>query len=98
MYDCRNFIYILFLTLIKTMIIFLLVFMSYEIIIFNHSLGESIANVCKIPYDLSLTVTSMGFVNNVTVVFTSFEMLCIGYIIFCLREIRLLRRIFNCLH
>jgi len=70
-------------------------FIIYEMIILNHSLGISIADSMGIPYDMALTITSLGFVNNVTVVFTVFELIFIGYIISKLNKNKRMNRLFT---
>lgn len=93
-YDFKDFLYIVLTSIVKTMIYLMISFIIYEMIILNHSLGISIADSMGIPYDMALTITSLGFVNNVTVVFTVFELIFIGYIISKLNKNKRMNRLF----
>lgn len=94
-YDFKDFLYIVLTSIVKTMIYLMFTFIIYGIILFNHSLGISIADSMSIPYDMDLTITSLGFVNNVTVVFTVFELIFIGYIISKLNKNKRMNRLFT---
>lgn len=94
-YDFKDSLYIVLTNVVKTMLYFAFVFIIGEIILFNHSLGISIADSMGIPYDMALTITSLGFVNNVTVVFTVFELIFIGYIISKLNKNKRMNQLFT---
>ena len=81
MLDIYDYLYIVCTTIIKTIIIFIGGALLYCLIAYNHSLGISWADNMGIPYDMALTVTSLGFVNNVMVVFTVFDLIIFGVII-----------------
>ena len=94
-YDFKDFLYIVLTSIVKTMIYLMIFFIIFEMIIFNHSLGISIADSMGIPYDLALTIMSLGFVNNVTVVFTVLELIFIGYIISKLNKNKRMNQLFT---
>lgn len=48
-----------------------------------------------IPYDMALTVTSLGFVNNIMVVFTVFDLIIFGVIVNKLNKYKTMNRLFN---
>lgn len=95
MLDFSDYLYIVCISIVKTIIIFIGVFLLSNLIIYNHSLGISIADTMQIPYDLALTINSLGFVNNITVVFTVFELIFIGIIISRLNKYRTIHKLFN---
>lgn len=97
MYDYLDFwdyIFIVLTSIVKTMIILLIAIFIVNLGMYNHSLGVIIANYMNIPYDLTLTFNSLGFVNNITVVFTVIELIIIGSIIYQLNKCRIMNRIF----
>lgn len=95
MLDFFDWILILFTSLIKTIIVVCIGLFFANMIIFNYSLGISLADITGIPYDLALSMTSLGFVNNITVVSTVFEIIIIGVIINKLNGIKKVNLIFN---
>ena len=94
-YDFKDFLYIVLTSIAKTIIYLILFFIIYEIIMFNHSLGISIADSMEIPYDMALAIISLGFVNNVTVFFTIFELIFIEYIFSKLNKNKIINRLFT---
>lgn len=96
MLDFFDYLYIVCTSIIKTMIIFFCCFLIYNLVMYNHGLGISIADNMQIPYDLALTVTSLGFVNNIMVVFTVIDLILIGVIINQLNKNKTINRLFNC--
>lgn len=93
--DFWDYIVIVLTSIIKTMIIFLIANFVVHLGMYNHSLGEIIANSMNIPHDLALTINSLGFVNNIAVIFTVIELILIGSIIYQLNKYRLMNRIFS---
>ncbi len=87
-----DFLYLLWISFLKTIIVVGCLIVIMNLIFFNHSLGISIADSMEIPHDLALTVTSFGFVNNITVVFTVLEL---GFIVFVLSKFKIVNNIFN---
>ncbi len=95
MLDIYDYLYIVCTTIIKTIIIFIGGALLYCLIAYNHSLGISWADNMGIPYDMALTVTSLGFVNNVMVVFTVFDLIIFGVIINQLNKYKTMNKLFN---
>lgn len=91
----RDYVFIVFTSMLKTIIIFAIVFFIIHLGMYNHSLGISIANFMNIPYDMALTVNSLGFANNITVVFTVIDLIVIGLIINQLNKFRTMNKIFT---
>ena len=87
-----DFLYILWISFLKIIIVIGCFIAIMSLISFNHSLGIFIADSMEIPHDLALTITSFGFVNNVTVVFTVFEL---EFIVFVLSKFKIINNIFN---
>ena len=87
-----DYLYILWISFKKTIIVLGIILFLVSVIIFNHYLGISIADALKIPHDFTLTVTSFGFVNNITIVFTVLEFGLIGFI---LHKFRIINSIFD---
>lgn len=93
--DFKDYVFIVFTSMLKTIIIFSFVFLIIGLGMYNHSLGISIANFMNIPYDMALTVNSLGFVNNVAVVFTVIDLIVVGSIINQLNKYRTINKIFT---
>lgn len=94
MYDFKDTLYILFLDFIKLMIIIFLGYISFKIILFNNSLGKNIADLLNIPYDQTLTVMSIGFVNQFTLILSLFELIFVVKVLSYLSKFRVLKRIY----
>ena len=95
MLDTYDYLYIVCTTIIKTIIIFICGALLCCLIAYNHSLGISWADNMGIPYDMALTVTSLGFVNNIMVVFTVFDLIIFGVIVNKLNKYKTMNRLFN---
>lgn len=81
--------------ILKTIFLFFIAYLLSSIFMFNHELGISIADTMQIPYDLTLTVFSLGFVNNITVVFTVLDLIFIGIIINHLNKYKTIHKLFK---
>lgn len=95
MLDTYDYLYIVCTTIIKTIIIFICGALLCCLIAYNHSLGISWADNMGIPYDMALTFNSLGFVNNIMVVFTIFDLVIFGIVINQLNKYRITHRLFN---
>lgn len=95
MLDFFDYLYIVCVSVLRTMIIFICAYLLFNLFMYNRSLGISIADNMQIPYDLCLTVTSLGFVNNIMVIFTIFDLIILGIVINQLSKYRITHRLFN---
>lgn len=95
MLDFSDYLYIVCISIVKTMIIFFGGYLIYNLVMYNHGLGISIADTMGIPYDMALTFNSLGFVNNIMVVFTVFDLIILGIVINQLNKYRITHRLFN---
>ena len=95
MFDLSDYLYMIIIGLIKTIIIVGGIIFVGNLFIFNHSLGITIADALEIPHDLALTITSFGFVNNVTVVFSVFELGLIAFVINRLNKLAFFNKVFD---
>ncbi len=93
--DLSDYLYIVCISIVKTIIILIGALLLSNLIMYNHSLGISIADTMEVPYDMALTINSLGFVNNITVVFTVFELIFIGIVINRLNKYKTMNRLFN---
>ena len=79
MFDLEDDTDIFIKSIIETLIIVVFSLILFGVVGFNYHIGVLLADKMKIPYDLALSFTSIGFVNNVTFVLSILEL-----IIFCL--------------
>ena len=96
MLDFSDYLYLILTSLLKTIIFVGIAILSYYLISFNYSLGINIADVMEIPYDMASTITSIGLVNNITLLFTVFEIIFVGVVINKLNKVQFLNQLFNC--
>lgn len=96
MLDFSDYLYLILTSLLKTIIFVGIAILSYYLISFNYSLGINIADVMEIPYDRASTITSIGLVNNITLLFTVFEIIFVGVVINKLNKVQFLNQLFNC--
>lgn len=95
MLDFSDYLYIVCVSILRTMIIFIFAYLLFNLFMYNHGLGISIADTMGIPYDMALTFNSLGFVNNIMVVFTIFDLVILGIVINQLNKYRITHRLFN---
>lgn len=95
MLDFDDYLYIVCNSIIKSIIITFGIFILSNLIKYNHDLGIFIADNMQIPYDFALTINSLGFVNNIMLVFTMLELIFIGIIINKLDKNKIINRLFS---
>ena len=81
------------LSLIISFIVCLLMFLMFNVIEFNFSVASSICKTTGIPSDLSLTMMSAGFENNIIIVMFSFEILFLIFFVDYISKTRLFNSI-----
>ena len=69
----ENYVYIIVKSLIISLIVCFMMLLMFNLIEFNFSVASSICKITGIPGDLSLTMMSAGFENNIIIVMFSFE-------------------------
>lgn len=89
----EDYVYIIIKSLIMSLIVCLIMFMMFNLIEFNFSLASSICKITGIPSDLSLTMMSAGFENNIIIVMFSFEILFLVFFIDYIGNTRLFNSI-----
>lgn len=89
----EDYVFIVIKSLITSFIVFLIMFMMFNVIDFNFSVASSICKITGIPSDLSLTMMSAGFENNIIIVMFSFEILFLIFLIYYISKTRLFNNI-----
>lgn len=89
----EDYVYIIIKSLIMSLIVCLIMFMMFNLIEFNFSVASSICKITGIPSDLSLTMMSAGFENNIIIVMFSFEILFLVFFIDYIGNTRLFNNI-----
>lgn len=89
----EDYVYIIIKSLIMSLIVCLIMFMMFNLIEFNFSVASSICKITGIPSDLSLTMMSAGFENNIIIVMFSFEILFLVFFIDYIGNTRLFNSI-----
>jgi len=89
----ENYVYIIVKSLIISLIVCFIMFLMFNLIEFNFSVASSICKITGIPSDLSLTMMSAGFENNIIIVMFSFEILFLVFLIDYISNTRLFNSI-----
>ena len=89
----EDYVFIVIKSLITSFIVFLIMFMMFNVIDFNFSVASSICKITGIPSDLSLTMMSAGFENNIIIVMFSIEILFLIFLIDYIGKTRLFNNI-----
>jgi len=89
----EDYVFIVIKSLITSFIVFLIMFMMFNVIDFNFSVASSICKITGIPSDLSLTMMSAGFENNIIIVMFSIEILFLIFLIDYISKTRLFNNI-----
>lgn len=89
----EDYVYIIVKSLIISLIVCFIMLLMFNLIEFNFSVASSICKATGIPSDLSLTMMSAGFENNIIIVMFSFEILFLTFFIDYISKTRL----FNCI-
>lgn len=89
----EDYVYIIVKSLIISLIVCFIMFLMFNIIEFNFSVASSICKITGIPSDLSLTMMSAGFENNIIIVMFSFEILFLVFFIDYIGNTRLFNSI-----
>ena len=76
-----------------SLIVCLIMFLMFNLIEFNFSVASSVCKITGIPSDLSLTMMSAGFENNIIIVMFSFEILFLIFLIDYISKTRLFNNI-----
>ena len=88
-----DYVYIIIKSLIMSLIVCLIIFLMFNLIEFNFSVASSICKITGIPSDLSLTMMSAGFENNIIIVMCSFEILFLTFFIDYISKTRIFNSI-----
>jgi len=89
----EDYVYIIVKSLIISLIVCFIMFLMFNLIEFNFSVASSICKITGIPSDLSLTMMSAGFENNIIIVMFSFEILFLVFLIDYISNTRLFNSI-----
>lgn len=89
----EDYVYIIIKSLIISLIVCFIMFLMFNLIEFNFTFASYICKITGIPSDLSLTMMSAGFENNIIIVMFSFEILFLVFFIDYISKTKL----FNCI-
>ena len=89
----EDYVYIIVKSLIISLIVCFIMFLMFNLIEFNFSVASSICKVTGIPSDLSLTMMSAGFENNIIIVMFAFEILFLTFLIDYISNTRIFNNI-----
>lgn len=77
----KDYFIIIIKSIICTALIALLVVICYQLISFNHNFAYYISNITGIPSDLTLTMISAGFTNNIIILMSVIELALFVWVI-----------------